>query len=181
VNGHWTPEQVLATRMAAQRLVEPAHDLRDVVALQAQDTTAVEIAATNRGLGLNGVRTWAMRGTLHLLHPDDAGWIVRLLGPVFIAAGQRRRNQLGLDDALCARAVAALPDILTEPRDRATIVSALAETGTKLDPKSQAPAHLLAFAAYSGVITRGLDDTYRLADPDDTRHDVAELFRRCAG
>jgi hypothetical protein len=164
--------------MAAQRLVEPAADLRDVVALQAQDVGAAEIAARNRGLTLDGIRTWAMRGTLHLLHRDDVGWIVALLGPVFIAAGKRRRDQLGLDDELCARALAALRAILVKPMDRAAVVRALAEVGIVLDPKSQAPAHLLAFAACSGVVWRGLDDTYQLAEPDETRHGVAELFRR---
>ena len=178
MNGSWTPERVLATRMAAQRLVEPAVDLREVVALQAQDVGAAEIAARNRGLELDGIRTWAMRGTLHLLHPSDVGWIVALLGPVFIAAGKRRRDQLGLDDELCARALAALREVLVEPMDRAALVSALAEAGIVLDPQSQAPAHLLAFEAYSGVVWRGLDDTYRLAEPDETRHGVAELFRR---
>jgi hypothetical protein len=165
--------------MAAQRLVEPAVDLREVVALQAQDVGAAEIAARNRGLELDGVRTWAMRGTLHLLHPEDVGWIVALLGPVFIATGKRRRDQLGLDDELCARALDALREVLTTPMDRAPLVSALAEVGIVLDPKSQAPAHLLAFAAYSGVIWRGLDDTYRLATWTGTpEHGVAELFRR---
>lgn len=177
-----TAEQALATRMRAQRLVEPAVDLRDVVALQAQDVRAAEFAARNRGLSALGVRTWAMRGTLHLLHPEDAGWVVGLLGPRFIAAGKRRRDQLGLDDELCERALGALQEILREPRDRAGIVRALGECGIVLDPKSQAPAHLMAFAAHRGVVRRGVDDLYALADfADHEPRGLGELFRRYLG
>ncbi|MCS7476185.1 winged helix DNA-binding domain-containing protein [Umezawaea endophytica] len=174
-----TAEQALATRMRAQRLVAPAADLRDVVALQAQDVRAVEVAAANRGLAVEGVRTWAMRGTLHLLHPADARWVVGLLGPHFIAVGARRRAQLGLDDELCARALAAFGEVLQEPKDRADTVRALAEVGVVVDPRSQAPAHLLAFAANSGVVQRGLDDRYGLLEGgDDDPRGLVDLLHR---
>lgn len=172
-----TPEQALATRMRSQGLVEPT-TLFDVVALQAQDVAAAGLAADNRGVPLDGVRTWAMRGTLHLLDARDVGWVVALLGPVFIAAGKRRREQLGLDDDLCARALPALREVLTEPLERAEIVRALAESGIVLDPRSQAPAHLLGFAAHSGVLCRGMDDTYRLLDVELEDRGVDELWRR---
>ncbi|MGW4110032.1 DNA glycosylase AlkZ-like family protein [Actinosynnema sp. NPDC004786] len=175
---------LLARRMRAQRLSHPAAGVTDlfasVFALQAQDVPAARLAARARGVrSLDGplVRTWAMRGTLHLLHEDDL-WVVRLLGPTFIAAGRRRRAQLGLTDELCERALPALREILTEPLDRADVVRRLAEVGLPLDPKSQAPAHLLAFAAHSGVLCRGLDDTYRLLRVDAEPRGVDELWRR---
>jgi hypothetical protein len=172
-----TPEQALATRMRSQGLVVPT-TLAEVVALQAQDVPATVLAAKNRGFAPEGVRTWAMRGTLHLLDPRDVGWIVGLLGPVFIAAGKRRREQLGLTDDLCARALPALREVLTEPLERAEVVRRLAELGIVLDPKSQAPAHLLGFAAHSGVLCRGMDDTYRLLDAEPDDRGVDELWRR---
>lgn len=173
-----------AQRMRAQRLSHPAADLADlldsVVALQAQDVPAARLAARARGVrSLDGpvVRTWAMRGTLHLLHERDL-WVVGLLGPVFIAAGRRRRLQLGLTDEVCARALPALREVLTEPLDRAALVDRLAEVGIPLDPRSQAPAHLLAFAAHSGVLRRGLDDTYELLRVECEPRGAAELWRR---
>jgi hypothetical protein len=175
---------LLAERMRAQRLSHPATDLADllasVFALQAQDVPATRLAARARGVrSLDGpvVRTWAMRGTLHLLHEDDL-WVVDLLGPTFIAAGRRRRDQLGLTDELCARAVPALREVLTEPLARAELVRRLADVGIALDPGTQAPAHLLAFAAHSGVLSRGLDDTYRLLDITCEPRGVDELWRR---
>ncbi|MFD0202261.1 MULTISPECIES: DNA glycosylase AlkZ-like family protein [Saccharothrix] len=175
---------LLAQRMRAQRLSHPAADVDElfasVFALQAQDVPAVRLAARARGVrSLEGplVRTWAMRGTLHLLHEDDL-WVVGLLGPTFIAAGRRRREQLGLTDELCERALPALREVLTEPLERAELVRRLGEVGIEIDPKSQAPAHLLAFAAHSGVLCRGLDDTYRLLRIEGEPRGVDELWRR---
>lgn len=177
-------EQVLARRMRAQRLSHPATDVPDlfgsVFALQAQDMPAARLAARARGVrSLDGplVRTWAMRGTLHLLHENDL-WVVNLLGPTFIAAGRRRREQLGLTDELCERALPALREVLTEPLERAELVRRLADVGIVLDPESQAPAHLLAFAANSGVLWRGQDDTYRLLRVECEPRGVDELWRR---
>ncbi|NUT46342.1 MAG: winged helix DNA-binding domain-containing protein [Saccharothrix sp.] len=178
-------DRTLVRRMRAQRLSHPATDVTDLLqsafALQAQDVPATRLAARARGVrSLDGpvVRTWAMRGTLHLLHEDDL-WVVDLLGPTFIAAGRRRRDQLGLTDELCERALPALREVLTGPLDRAELVRRLAEVGIALDPTSQAPAHLLAFAAHSGVLCRGLNDTYRLLRPDNREPgDVTELWRR---
>ncbi|RKT53036.1 DNA glycosylase AlkZ-like family protein [Saccharothrix australiensis] len=175
---------VLAQRMRAQRLSWRASTLDElldsVLALQAQDVPALRLAARARGVeSLDGdvVRTWAMRGTLHLLRREDL-WVVGLLGPVFAAAGRRRREQLGLTDDLCARALPALREVLTGPLDRAAVVARLAEVGVVLDPKSQAPAHLLAFAAHHGVLCRGLDDTYRLLGDVPEPGTADRLWRR---
>ncbi|WP_121222336.1 DNA glycosylase AlkZ-like family protein [Saccharothrix variisporea] len=159
---------VLAQRMRAQRLSHRAgdtHDLLDsVLALQAQDVNAMRLAARARGVHtLMGpiVRTWAMRGTLHLFLLDDL-WVLGPLSTLIVQQGKRRRDQLGLTDALCARALPALREVLTTPLTRAEVVARLAEVGIALDPKSQAPAHLMAYAAANGVLYRTLDDEYAL-------------------
>jgi hypothetical protein len=99
-----------------------------------------------------------MRGTLHMVAAEDVGWLVGLLGPVFAAADRRRRLQLGLDDDLCERALAALPAVLAAgPLSRADLVRGLAAEGVRIDPSGQAPAHLVGYAALRGLVCRGPD------------------------
>ncbi|MBN6038744.1 winged helix DNA-binding domain-containing protein [Amycolatopsis sp. 195334CR] len=160
-----------AQLLAGPRGGDVAEVVRKVVALQAQDIRANRLGVRVRSAGLTAsdvdaacasgavVRTWAMRGTLHMLAAEDVAWIVGLLGPRFAAAGRPRRLQLGLDDETTARGVAALRSIVAgRSLPRGEIVAELASHGVVLDPKSQAPAHLLAFAALTGVLCRGGDD-----------------------
>ena len=137
-------------------------------------------------------RTWLMRGTLHMVATRDARWMTGLLGPVFARRGQRRREQLGLDEAFCDRALTALADILrgSPPLTRAELISHLAARGIRIDPRTQQAPHLLGYAAYRGLICRGPDaageePTYVLLDewaPDapalDRDEALAELARR---
>lgn len=168
-----TATQTRQARAAAQglagRATTVAGAVRKVVALQAQDVRANRLAVRVRTTGLTAadvdaacrhrevVRTWAMRGTLHMLAADDFGWVTGLLGPYFAARGAPRRRQLGLDEATLERATTALDTIATTPLTRADIVERLAGHGTVLDPRSQAPAHLLAYAALTGQLCRGPD------------------------
>ena len=133
------------------------------------------------------VWTWAMRGTLHLVRAADAGWLLGLLGPIFAARGRRRRLALGLDDALCERALEVLRDVLAAdgPQTRAALAARL-----PIAAEGQAPAHLLAYAAMRGVVCRrplgAREPTYVLLEDwlgtplpaaDDERA-LAELGRR---
>jgi hypothetical protein len=171
-----TGDDLRRLRMRAQRLTgrrprTVAEVVRAVGGLQAQDTPASRLAVRPRGTGLDEaavrracnqdrsvVRTWAMRGTLHMVAAEDVGWLVGLLGPVFAAADRRRRLQLGLDDDLCQRALAALPAVLAAgPLSRADLVRGLAAEGVRIDPSGQAPAHLVGYAALRGLVCRGPD------------------------
>jgi winged helix DNA-binding protein len=198
-----------AQRLAGPRPGEVAGVVRAVGGLQAQDTPASRLAVRPRSRGPDEaavrracnqdrsvVRTWAMRGTLHMVAAEDAGWLVALLGPVFAAADRRRRLQLGLDDDLCERALAALRAVLAAgPRSRADLVRGLAAEGVRIDPSGQAPAHLVGYAALRGLVCRGPDldgdqASYVLLEdwvgagrapalgPDDA---LAELARRYLG
>jgi hypothetical protein len=117
------------------------------------------------------VRTWLMRGTIHMVAADDLRPFLAVLGPMNLRADRRRREQLGLTDGLCARAMDALPEILGGARalTRAEIVAELAGYGIAIELRSQQPPHLLAFAANSALICRGPDaardePTYVLLD-----------------
>ncbi|EHR51758.1 Protein of unknown function (DUF1006) [Saccharomonospora marina XMU15] len=209
MNRQLSTRRLRASRLAAQLLTgkapgDPVAAVTRVVALQAQApgparlairprTRAVTADAVDRACADGRlVRTWAMRGTLHLLAAQDVRWVVGLLGPVFAKAGRRRREQLGLDDASCERAFAALQRVLRggEPLVRADIVARLRDHGVAIDPKTQAPPHLLAYAANTGLICRGPDTegaepTYVLMDdhvppvrPMAREEALAELARR---
>lgn len=196
----------LALRLRAQRLTGPRAPaaravVERLVGVQAQDlafarlafrprcTRAVVAADVDAALRDGTlVWTWAMRGTLHLVQAADAGWLTGLLGPIFAARGRPRRLALGLDDARCDRAVERLREILAAegPQPRAELAARLA-----IQPRGQAPAHLLAYAAMRGVICRALpaqgrEPTYalleqRLADgtaPIEENEALARLGRR---
>jgi hypothetical protein len=168
----WTSlARAYAQRLAGEGAASVVDAVRRVVGVQGQDVRATRLSVRARTSGLTRstvdtavntdrtvVRTWAMRGTLHLLAAEDVGWIVGLLGPYFAGRLAGRRRQLGLDEATCERGVAALETVLAQgPLNRAEIVDRLADHGVVLDPKSQAPAHLLAYAAMTGVVCRGPD------------------------
>ena len=194
----WTPAAVRRHRAAAQLLAGGrAGSVLDVVhrvvGVQAQDVRFARLAIRARSTGLSradvdavtqagtAVRTWLMRGTLHMVTAADVRWLLRIFGPRNAAAGSRRRRQLGLDDRLCAESLAALRDILggSAPLQRDALVARLAGAGIVLDPRSQAPAHLLAHAAANGVVCRGPDGpgdrpTWKLLDavvPPDAASD----------
>ncbi|CCH28655.1 winged helix DNA-binding domain-containing protein [Actinosynnema sp. NPDC047251] len=186
-----TPPDTLARRMHAQRLYHPASTLADlldsVFALQAQDVPALRLAAHARGVDtLDGpfVRTWAMRGTLHLIAVEDL-WVLPVLKPSILASTKKRRTELGLTDDVCGRGIRALCEVVTEPLTRAEIVTRLNEVGFPLDPASQAPAHLLMYAAVSSFLHRDLDDRYHLFDDvpwqDGTVEDLWRRYRRAYG
>jgi hypothetical protein len=169
-------DQARRLRLRSQRLTgERPTDVHDVVrvmaGIQAQDTAASRLAVRPRGAGLDAravreacnrdrsvVRTWAMRGTLHMVTAEDVGWLVALLGPGFAAANRRRRRQLGLDDDTCDRGLRAIGKVLADgPLPRGELVSGIAREGVVIDPRSQAPAHLVAYAAMQGLVCRGPD------------------------
>jgi len=116
------------------------------------------------------VRTWLMRGTLHVVAAEDVRWLIHLLGPVFARAGGTRHAQLGLDDDLKARGVAAIRTILAEsgPLTRYQLVDRLRKRRVVLDPNTQAPIHLIGLAGLLGIVCLGPDrdgeSTYVLLD-----------------
>jgi hypothetical protein len=178
-------------RAAAQRLTSvrarghrPAAILQQTLGLQAQVLRAAALGMRARSTGLlerdvkralsderSIVRTWLMRGTLHVVATEDLRWLVALLGPVFARAAATRHAQLGLSDDFKARGVAALGQILSDsaPLTRYELVDRLRGRGVTLDSKTQGPIHLVALAAMQGVLCLGpeRDDgesTYVLLD-----------------
>ncbi|MEW5986011.1 MAG: crosslink repair DNA glycosylase YcaQ family protein [Chloroflexota bacterium] len=177
-----SPDQVGRMRLCAQRLYPPleavagpAQVVRELCGLQAQELAAATLAVRPRSRGLlaadverarlqerSVIRTWGPRGTLHLLATEDVGWLLPLVGPVFVAGGRRRRMELGLDEDTCARGLRLIGHILADqgPLTRAEIVEQLATEGLRLE--GQARPYLLGRAALEGLICLGPD---REAEP----------------
>jgi hypothetical protein len=209
VTGELTAARLRAARTNAQLLgaTRPGSvhaAVATVVAVQAQAPGPARLAIRARTTGLTAadvdracadgslVRTWAMRGTLHALAAADVRWVVGLFGPVFARADRRRRAQLGLDDETCARACAAIEQVLAGGQRlvRAELIERIGNLGVHVAPGTQAPPHLLAYAANQGLICRGPDveraePTYVLLDEYvpptpalDEDSALAELARR---
>lgn len=138
------------------------------------------------------VRTWLMRGTLHLVASPDLYWMLALFGPVFSAANRTRHAQLGLNEKIKSRGASAIRHILSSsgPLTRYEIVDRLRGYGVSLDPRTQAPIHLIQVAALQGILCLGPDrpsgePTYVLIDdwlgavrPREIETPLVELGRR---
>ena len=169
-------------------------------AIQAQDAPAAWLGVRARSANLTEegvlhavaegriVRTWLMRGTIHLVDAADVRWLVRLIGPSIERKYRTRWRQIGLSDALLDRVVAALPDVLSGgPLTRREIRERLAEQGVRLDsPDPQPMTHALVHASTTGLVCRATGNTFALLDswvpdaPEGPRDDdaLAELARR---
>jgi hypothetical protein len=112
---------VALLRLAAQHIACPdvasAHDaVRLLTAVQGQDrggavtAIALRLASRNRAdveKAFNDgeiVRSWPMRGTLHVVAADDLSWMLGLTAKRTIVTTSARRDALGLDDETLARA-----------------------------------------------------------------------------
>lgn len=147
---------------------DPAQLVHAICAMQSQELPAATLGmrARSHGLVVNDVKaareidrsivlTWAMRGTMHLVAARDLAWMLPLFGPRFINQSQRRYRQLGLDDAIRSRASDLMRDELHQrgPLTRGELAAAL--DAHDIPVVGQAIAHLVRFAALSGVICVG--------------------------
>ena len=166
---------VAALRLAAHGLGRgsraPADVIGGVLALQAQDYVAALQATALRGSGMTAaavaasldggelVRTWPMRGTLHLLRPDDLAWLLPLGRDRVHRSAAGRHRQLGLADEDFERAAAAARVLLGGGRaTRAELLAAIRAGG--VDTAGQRGAHLLGALARNAVVVQTTKDVY---------------------
>lgn len=141
-------------------------------AIQAQDTQASRLgirvragSTTERDVltaiedDRSVVRTWLMRGTIHLVDTTDVRWMVRLIGPNLIRKYRTRWKQLGLTEDLLERTTELLPELLLDgPLTRNEIRTALAESGVTFESSDpQAHTHIALHASAVGLLCRGPD------------------------
>jgi len=200
---------LVAARLSAHLLRTPAPTIADaarhMAATQAQELwggrfalsvrtagapTAHEVdAAFDRG---EIVRTWPMRGTLHIVAADDLSWVLTVATDRVFRSAAARHRSLGLDadDFLRAERIVRAT-LAAGGLRRAEVFDAFRAGG--LDPAGQRGTHLLivlamrSVAHWGAVVDRGeqpaTEQLFTLNDhlgqqrpaPDDA---TAELFRR---
>lgn len=110
----------LASTAAAQSGPERIADVaRHILALQGQDWRSSQWALGVRAPGTTRddvrdafnhgsiVRSWPMRGTIHVVAAEDIGWMQTLTNRRPLAGAAKRREYLGIDDATLERLVDA--------------------------------------------------------------------------
>ncbi|GAB4104402.1 winged helix DNA-binding domain-containing protein [Micromonospora taraxaci] len=188
MSGELTASEALGLRMTSL-LLRPHPSIRpgtvaDVVqwfgAMQAQDLASglwslgarlpgqsvadVQAALERR----EALRTWPMRGTVHLVPPADARWMLELTGVRSLSGSATRRAQLGLTEADEGRAMDVLGEALAGGGrlTRAQCLATLREAGIGTD--GQRGYHLLWSASVRGVTcvapNVGTEQTFALLD-----------------
>ena len=158
------PEPGTAAGSAVDRVTAVVHHL---FALQGQDWRSSKWAVGVRAPGLAAadvaaaldegriVRSWPMRGTVHLIAAEDIGWIQRLTNPKVLAGAPKRRAFLGMTDADLARAeevtAAALVGGNSLTRDELAVIW----TEAGIDWKSNWRYHLIWWMCQTGLTTFG--------------------------
>ena len=171
-------ETIRRARLRSQRLApgsaadSPADAARAVLGIQAQDIRAAGLAVRARvpGAGPESlaaaslIRTWTVRGTVHLVAADDLPWIDALTGP----RNRRRFDALMAKRDNMATAEAIRPaalEILTDgPMTRAELIKRLDAAGLpSLGPHSINV--LMPWLAATGEIVGDAGGSFRRADP----------------
>ena len=187
------------TRLGA----DPSAIARAVCAIQAQDFDSARHQLRVRSIGLTAtavdqafdhersvVKTWLMRGTLHLCAADDVRWMLGLFGPAVNRLGARQWATMGLDESTLQRAVRVIRKTLANgPVTRRELRNELVRRGVFKEPVGQAMIYLLFQTATLGLTCSGprigRADSFVLLDDwvpgtDGPRGDaaLAELARR---
>jgi hypothetical protein len=166
------PSAVRRRRLGAQLLAGPSAQSAAAVAgrllaLQSQNLRAGRLAvrARTRGLTAAGVNaelerrdvlvSWACRGTLHMMLPDDYPWLLGLSAPTQRTSNLRRLQQCGYDADRARAAAGLVVRLLGDegPLARTAIGERLNAAGYKT--AGQALVHILFLASYAGRIVRG--------------------------
>lgn len=101
------------------------------------------------------VRSWTMRGTIHVIAPRDVAWVLSITGERQFRAAASRQRTLGLDDDALRRAERATMAALRGGGrlTRAELFALLAGIG--IDPRAQRGVHVLYALAVRGVVVQG--------------------------
>jgi len=172
--------RLVSHRLASEQLKTPAEAAAWMGALQAQDYGASLRATGVRVLGATEatieaaldsgevVRTWPMRGTLHLMAPNDVRWMLELTAPRAIQKAAGRARELEVDGETVTQGRRVLERVLAGSAQltRAEVLAQMASGGIATD--GQRGMHLLSRLAQEGAVCvgprRGKEPTFVLVD-----------------
>jgi hypothetical protein len=119
------------------------------VAVRTPDATERDVEASIARREL--VRTWPMRGTLHLVAAADARWMTELMAPKVVKRMAARHRQLGLDQEVFDRGRAALTEALQGDRQltRTAAYGVLERVGIPADERRN---HIFGYLAQQSVL-----------------------------
>ena len=154
-------------QIAATSCTTPAEVVARLLALQAQDylgalwsiglrlpgssEASIEQALDDRSL----VRTWPLRGTLHIVAAPDVAWLLELLAPRRLAQLAGRRKQLGIDESTLARSRLVCREALAGGKqlERGAMFATLEAAG--ISTAGQRGIHILGHLAQEGLLCLG--------------------------
>jgi hypothetical protein len=135
------------------------------------------------------VRTWPMRGTLHVVAAEDAKWLLGLFARRNVAGAARRRRELGIDDDDLRAATRIAERALADgPISRDALYAALARGGQGVD--GQRGYHLLWHLAEDArIVLAGEEVAWleqwvrspRALEGDEALGELATRYRRGHG
>jgi hypothetical protein len=193
---------VAKLRLAAQKLAPnaanatPVTIVRHMLAMQGQDVPGAKWAIGVRAPGVTIadvdaalharaiVRSWPLRGTLHLVAAEDLKWLLALHADKTLAAVSKRRLELGLDDKVLRKIRDVAERTLAGKRlSRDALIDAW--NRAKLDAEPHRAYHAIWHLAHHAVICQGPDEEFVLVDEWIAKHNtydrdeaLGELVRR---
>lgn len=158
-------------QLAAPRSADPVEVTRWLGAVQSQEyaqslwalglrtqgSTAASIeAAIDRGAIL---RTWPMRGTIHLVPAEDARWMVHLLAGRPVRLVRNTYRKIGLTDDVFARAADVVTGALRGgrqlPRKDLYALLTVAGIDCSASPNGGRGNHILGYLSHTGLLCIG--------------------------
>ncbi|KOH44398.1 winged helix DNA-binding domain-containing protein [Sunxiuqinia dokdonensis] len=188
-------------KLTGSEFTSPDELLAWLGGMQAQDYTSCKWALGLRTPGITDkqveqsiaerkiVRSWLMRGTLHLAAAIDIRWMLDLLAPRLIKAGAGRHRHLELDEKTFSKSHKILNHALLNKRElsRNELSQILEKNGIRTT--GQRMPHILQRAALEKLICFGvrknkeftfvlMDEFVPLSNPKSTDEALAELAKR---
>jgi hypothetical protein len=171
-------ERLRRGRLAAQRLTSAAacssaeEAARAVIGVQAQDLRAAALALRSRVPGLSRaavraaplLRTWTVRGTVHLIAACDRSWLHALLANRNARMFGKRFERFGMVEEINAMRSDVVELCAERPRDRAALLRGLVGRGHL--SLEQGPINtFVPWLSTQGLIVTDIDGLLHATDP----------------